>query len=239
MAKKKAETKEEKNKPTLAAKEEQDKKAVDEQVDSADTSPEETPDVEPKTAANDEGLSSVDELLEDLAGPRRRARQEASHELALIAQRDPELVAPGISIFIKALKYPEAQTRWEVLNILTELVPEYAGKLNKAFDGAEDSLFEDGSATVRLAAFRFLALYGATSQKRSDKVWPLLSEAIQCFHGDSEYRDMLSHMLSFAKGKISDASREALAERIRFDAKSGHGYIQSCSAEIMEYLESK
>ncbi len=182
---------------------------------------------------------TVDELLEDLTSSRRRVRQDAAHELALIAHEDPELVVHGIPTLIQALQYPEAQTRWEVLNVLAGLTAEHACQLSKAFDGAESSLFDEDSATVRLAAFHFLALFGSTSQKRSDKVWPLLDEAIQCFHGDSEYRDMLSHMLSFAKGTISQASRAALAERISFDAQSGHGYIQACSVEIMGYLESK
>ena len=181
----------------------------------------------------------VPELLDDLAGANRRMRQEASHELASVAREDPSQLVDAIPALIDALYRPEAQTRWEVLNALSELARSNARKLAKAYEGAEAALFDEASATVRLAAFRFLSCYGATSQKRSDEVWPLLDEAIQCFHGDSEYRDMLSHMLTFAHGRISKASREALAERIRFDATSGHGYIKTCSAEIFEVLEAK
>ena len=86
---------------------------------------------------------------------------------------------------------------------------------------------------MRLAAFRFLSRVGSISPERSDEVWPLMDEAIQCFHGDAEYRDMLSCMLDFVRGNISDETRSALEARIDFDANSGRGYIRTCSADIL------
>ena len=106
-----------------------------------------------------------------------------------------------------------------------------------AYDGAEASLFDDGSATVRLAAFVFLCRLGASSAERSDQVWPLIDEAIQCYHGDAEYRDMLAALLGLARGAASDATKAALAARVRFDAESGSGYIKSFSAEILQAAE--
>ena len=105
-----------------------------------------------------------------------------------------------------------------------------------AYDGAEASLFDDGSATVRLSAFVFLCRLGASSPERSDEVWPLLDEAIQCYHGDAEYRDMLVALLGLARGSASDATRKALAARVSFDAESGSGYIKSFSEQIVQAL---
>ena len=45
---------------------------------------------------------------------------------------------------------------------------------------------------------------------------------------------MLESLVSFAKGPISDKSREALVSRVAFDAKNGRGYIRTFSADIME-----
>ena len=112
---------------------------------------------------------------------------------------------------------------------------QYIGVVPDACSTAD--LFDDGSAMVRLAAFVFLCRLAESSPERSDEAWPLLDEAIQCYHGDAEYRDMLVALLGVARGSASDATRAALADRVRFDAESGAGYMKAFSAEILQALE--
>lgn len=174
-----------------------------------------------------------------LRGARRRQRQEASHELAEMGHKDPEILLPIVDVLVDALGRPEAQTRWECLDALGTLARTHPADVAGACDGAEESLFDEDSAPVRLAAFRFLASYGSTSPQRSDQVWPLLDEAVQCYHGDPEYRDMLVALLDFVRGDISERSREALVGRVSFDAEKGHGYIRSFSKEIVSAAQGK
>ena len=175
----------------------------------------------------------IESFIESLSNPSRRRRQEAAHEIAEIAQTAPEAFEGRVEDLIDALYRPEAQTRWEILAALASLSESYGNEVIKAFDGAEASLFDDTSSTVRLAAFLFLTRYGATSQKHSDQAWPLLNEAIQCYHGDAEYYDMLVGTLNFAKGAVSKETKAALKERFAFDAENATGYIQKFSAEIV------
>lgn len=184
------------------------------------------------------GPSELDRLSEELSGPVRRTRQDAAHTLAQIAKEDPaRLEAAAATIvpaLVDALYRPEAQTRWEALDALCELAAPCTELVAEAFDGAEAALFDEGSARVRIAAFRLLARLGACSAELSDKAWPLLEEAVQCFHGDPGYRDMLAALLEFARGGASAASKEALAERVSFDAESGRGYVKSLSEDIIK-----
>ena len=175
----------------------------------------------------------IESFIESLSNPSRRRRQEAAHEIAEIAQTTPEAFEGRVEDLIDALYRPEAQTRWEILAALASLSESYGNEVIKAFEGAEASLFDDTSSTVRLAAFLFLTRYGATSQKHSDQAWPLLNEAIQCYHGDAEYYDMLVGTLNFAKGAVSKETKAALKERFAFDAENATGYIQKFSAEIV------
>lgn len=184
----------------------------------------------------DTETSEVASLVEELSGSSRRRRQEVAHKIAVTAKANPDAVAPYAEELIDALFRPEAQTRWEVLDALSSIADHDPDLVAGAFDGAEASLFDDGSATVRLAAFVFLCRLGASSEERSDEVWPLLDEAIQCYHGDAEYRDMLAALLGLAQGNASAATREALAARVRFDAENGSGYIKSFSGEILQAL---
>ena len=175
-------------------------------------------------------------IVAALAGPSRRVRQNASSVLAQVAKIDPEKLAPHADEFIDALNRPEAQTRWESLDVLTELVPVDSRACDKALAGAEAALFDEDNGFVRLAALRFLCTLGSTTENRSMKVWPLLDEAIQCYHGDYEYQNMLIALISFADGKIAPEVKEGLAERVKFDAEHGKGALKRRSQQIIEAL---
>ena len=214
-----------------ASKEESPKEKASKEETSAPVSP--TKKDSKSKALTATQKKEIESFIESLSNPSRRRRQEAAHKIAEIAQTTPEAFAGRVEDLIDALYRPEAQTRWEILAALASLSESYGNEVIKAFDGTEASLFDDTSSTVRLAAFLFLTRYGATSQKHSDQAWPLLNEAIQCYHGDAEYYDMLVGTLNFAKGAISKETKAALKERFAFDAENATGYIQKFSAEIV------
>ena len=160
--------------------------------------------------------------------------------LALLARREPKILDAHVAELIDALYRPEAQTRWEVLDALAELVPDHAKEIGAAFEGAETALFDELSATLRLSAFHLLCAWGATERGRSKKVWPIIDEAIQCYHGDLEYRDMLGYLHEFAQGKIAGDVAEELAGRLQFDAENGKGsYLKARSREIYDMLAKR
>lgn len=175
----------------------------------------------------------IDVLVEGLAGARRRMRQDAAHRLALVAHEDASVLTPYVAELIDALYRPEAQTRWEVFDALGQVALIDAGSVEEGYEGAEASLFDESSATVRLAAFRFLCRLGASSPERSDMVWQLLDESIQCYHGDPEYHDMLIALLEFARGDLSEKTRDALVARASFDAENGQSFTKAYAAQIV------
>ena len=179
----------------------------------------------------------VETLIEGLSGASRRRRQEVGFEIAAIAHVSPELLEPHINALIDALYRPEAQTRWEVLDALTVLAELYGERTFGAFDGAETALFDEDSATVRLAAFLFLTRYASVSPELSDEAWPLLDEAIQCYHGDAEYHDMLAGLLEMVQGNVSEATAKALVDRVGFDAENSASFIKTYSAQIIKAVK--
>lgn len=190
-------------------------------------------------ADSDAEAVRLKELVGELGGANRRRRQDAAHEIARLAKRDVDQLFDYAGDIIDGLDRPEAQTRWELLDALSEMARVDPGCIEEAFGGAEASLFDEDSSIARLAAFRFLTSYGATSGKRSDQVWKILEEAIQCYHGDPEYRDMLGCLLEMAKGTISDQTAQVMRSRVDFDARHGRGYIKAFSAEIVEAIDNR
>lgn len=185
----------------------------------------------------EENENAVDRLVQELGCPTRRIRQFAARVLHLLAERDPQRVVPCVPALIEALDRPEAQTRWECLDALTALAATCPEQMEDAFEGAETALFDELSSTLRYAAFRLLCVWGATSVERSREAWPILDEAIQCYHGDLEYRDMLGCLYEFCQGEIDAEVAEKLALRLKFDAENGKGsYLKARSSEICEML---
>ena len=154
--------------------------------------------------------------------------------MAAVAKENPELLLDHSAALVDALERPEAQTRWECLDALTQLIPLDSRICDKAVPGAESALFDEDSGPLRLAAMRFLCYLGATTEKRSEKVWPLIDEGIQCYHGDLEFQDMLLAVIDFSAGKLDPSVKEELAERMRFDATNGKGMLKRRASQILE-----
>ena len=114
------------------------------------------------------------------------------------------------------------------------VVPFDSRPCDKAIPGAEAALFDEDSGPLRLAAMRFLCKLGATTEKRSGKVWPLIDEGIQCYHGDLEFQDMLLAVIDFSQGKLDGSVKSALADRMRFDAENGKGMLKRRANQIIE-----
>jgi hypothetical protein len=174
-----------------------------------------------------------------LSGDSRRMRQYAASVVHDVATQDPVKLKPFALDLADALHRPESQTRWEVLDTFEELVRVDARLVDKALAGAETALHDEESGVVRLAAFRLLASYGATTSHRSDRVWPLLAEAIRCYHGDDEFPAMLSAVYHLVSGKASDDVKSSAAEIMAFDAESGKGALKRHASRIVACAPKK
>lgn len=178
-------------------------------------------------------------LLEELEGSSRLKRQKAAGVLAAVAKANPSAVAAHSDAFVDALNRPEARTRWECLDVLSCVIAVDSRACDKAIAGAEMALFDEESGPVRLAAMRFLCKLGATTENRSEKVWPLIDEGIQCYHGDLEFSDMLSAVTDFAGGKLAAGVKAELVERMSFDASNGKGALKRRAQQIIDNVQGK
>lgn len=180
----------------------------------------------------------LEELVEQLASTSRIRRQKTASVIALVADEDASVLVPYIEQLGEGLMHPEAQTRWELLHVLNAL-----GALGQTFDdevigAAQDALYDESNGIVREAAFRFFCSYGAASPAHSDEVWLYIDEAIQCYHGNGEFTDMLTCLVEFAQGDISMETSTALASRMRFDAENGSGTLRMRAGQIMEAFKA-
>ena len=179
------------------------------------------------------------DAVDALAGEDRRLRQFAASVVHEVALHEPALLKEHANELADALHRPESQTRWETLGTFEMLVPVDARLVDRALPGAETALHDEESGVVRLAAFRLLCAYGATTSHRSDRVWPLIDEAIRCYHGDPEFLSMLSGVYRMVSSNASDEVKLAAAERMRFDAENAKGLLKRRASRIVECAPKK
>lgn len=185
--------------------------------------------------ASDEGQLKA--VVEHLEGASRRNRQKAASVISEMSKSDPDKLVPYIGDIVDALSRPETQTRWECLEALARLVAVDSRACDKAIEGAETALFDEGNDLLHLAAMRFLCALGATTEKRCEKTWPLIDEAMQCYHGDPAFQDMLVAIIDFSKGKLTDDAKAGLKARVAFDAKNAKGVLGVRANQILDNVK--
>lgn len=188
------------------------------------------------TTANDRDVAALKALIAALGGRDRKARQSSAHMVAEVAKAAPAAVLPFVDEVVAAIGRPEAQTRWEALDALTSLIVADPDAASKGFEGAEDCLYDEESGLLRLTAFRYFTTLGSSSPEWSAKAWPLIDEAIQCYHGDPEFDDMLDALYAFAQSDLDEGVRAALTERMSFDARNGRGSVVARARQIVDVL---
>ena len=178
-------------------------------------------------------------LLEALSGDNRTQRVAASRALHALAIKEPSVLKPYGAELADALDRPEAQTRWEILATLEKAIASDGRIADKAIAPATTALHDAESGVVRLAAFRLMAAYGASTARRSEKVWPLIDEAIRVYHGDPEFPAMLIGVIRLVSGEATDEVRLAAAERMSFDAEHAKGLIGQRARRIVACAPKK
>lgn len=171
--------------------------------------------------------------VHSLSGEDRRMRQFAASVVHEVSEQAPAALKGFADELADALHRPESQTRWEVLGTFENLIPVDARLVDRALGGAETALHDEDSGVVRLAAFRLLTSYGATTAHRSERVWPLIAEAIRCYHGDDEFPAMLSGVFRLVSGAASDDVKLAAAQIMAFDAETGKGLLKRRATRIV------
>lgn len=184
----------------------------------------------------DSEVIDLDRLAERLQSESRLTRQKAAGVYVKLARHDAQSILPFADVMIRALENEEARTRGSVLDALLVLVDLDPALGAKVSDYAEEALFDEDNGSLRLMGMRFLCKVGAKTPQASLKVWPFIDEALQCFHGDAEFNDMLHAVAGFAAGNIDETVKEGLRDRLSFDALNSKGSLRKRAQAVLDAL---
>jgi len=172
------------------------------------------------------------ELADALGNQARSIREYAARVMVEVAHSDIALLKDFDADIIDALDRPESLTRYSMVEIIGDLARSNPKIVLTAYEPLEDCLYDEDSGTVRLYAFRVFAAYGATGSARSNKVWPDLSMALRCYHGDPEFIPMINELIAMLNGKADQKVKDAAAELFFFDTENARGLLKR-KAEII------
>ena len=175
------------------------------------------------------------ELAEALGHKSRATREYASQVKVELARSDAELLQDFAGDIVDALNRPEALTRYSMIEVIGELAQNNPKVISDAYELLQECLYDEDSGTVRLYAFRILARHGATEPEKSLKVWPDLSMALRCFHGDPEFMAMMSELILMLGGKADQQVKEAAVELFAFDAENARGELRKKAETIASF----
>jgi hypothetical protein len=123
-------------------------------------------------------LSECIELssFEEDTPAQKHIRSGAAKVVELVAEKQPELVAPHLEKLLPALSVKEPQTRWMTIRTMGFCAHLNKSIASKAIKYAEAYLQDKKEGLVLASsADLFLGDFGALSQKDAQKVFPILS----------------------------------------------------------------
>lgn len=108
----------------------------------------------------------------------RHIRSGAAKVVEIVAEKQPELVAPHLGKLLPALSVREQQTRWMILRVMGFCARLDPSVVRKAIASAEKVIRDKEGLCLASSADLFLGDLGAVSEEDARQVFPLLEQSM-------------------------------------------------------------
>ena len=125
----------------------------------------------------------LDEIAQGLKSTDPKLAGDCAEVMTLVAEAQPDLVAPYADALIARLAHQNTRVRWEVMHCLAGIAARVPNKIAPIMRTLDDMIALDKSVIVRDHAIRTLGVYGSTSPTAARRVWPHLREALVLWDG--------------------------------------------------------
>lgn len=150
----------------------------------------------------------------------KHIRSGAAKVVEIVAEKQPELVAPHLKKLFPALAVQEPQTRWMIIRVMGFCAHLNKSIAQKAMAYAEKYINDKEGLCIASSADLFLGDLGAISKKDAQKVFPLLEQSMA--HPFSNEQDWLLEAIFKVfqnLGKAEQAKALKFAERWRYSSR--------------------
>jgi hypothetical protein len=109
----------------------------------------------------------------------KHIRSGAAKVVEIVAEKQPELVAPHLGKLLPALSVKEPQTRWMIIRVMGFCAHLNKPIAQKAVGYAEKYVHNKEGLVLASSADLFLGDFGAISKKDAQRVFPILTQSIE------------------------------------------------------------
>jgi hypothetical protein len=109
----------------------------------------------------------------------RHIRSGAAKVVEIVAEKQPESVAPHLGKLFPALSVREPQTRWMIIRVMGFCARSNKSMAQKAIAYAQKYIDDKEGLAIASSADLFLGDLGAISKKDAQKVFPLLEQSME------------------------------------------------------------
>ncbi len=113
------------------------------------------------------------------ATPAKDIRAGAAKVVEIVAEKQPELVAPHLESLFPALSVAEPQTRWMIMRVMGFCAHLNEAVARKAIPFAEKYLDAKEGLIIASSADLFLGDFGALSKEDAETVFPILERSME------------------------------------------------------------
>jgi hypothetical protein len=109
----------------------------------------------------------------------RHIRAGAAKVVEIVAEKQPELVAPHLEQLLPALSVPEPQTRWMIIRVMGFCAYLNRSVAQEAIAYAEQYIAAKEGLIIASSADLFLGDFGALSKEDAHIIFPILEQSME------------------------------------------------------------
>ena len=123
------------------------------------------------------------EIERGLLSPDAKLAGDCAEVMTMVAEEQPDLVAPYADALIARLSHKNTRVRWEAMHCVAEIAARVPDKIAPILQTLNETIALDKSVIVRDHAIRALGAYGSTSPVAARRVWHHLRAALVVWDG--------------------------------------------------------
>jgi len=123
------------------------------------------------------------EIEHGLSSPDAKLAGDCAEVMTMVAEKEPDAVAPYVDALIARLDHKDTRVRWEAMHCLAEVAARVPDKIGLLLRRLDEKIALDKSVIVRDYAIVTLGEYGGTSPAAAQRVWLHLRQALVLWEG--------------------------------------------------------
>ena len=178
----------------------------------------------------------IDEIADGLKSDDAGMLGDCAEVMTMVAEVDPDLVAPYARLLPPLLEHPKARVRWESMHALSLIAGIEPKLIEKILLKIDHIIHNDKSVIAKDCAVRAVSNYAGTGKKAAKKAYPILMRSIPV-RDNRHAHHAIKGLIEIAR--LMPETREEL-ERVGMEFMDvKRGVLRKAARELLRTIDEK